>query len=119
MPLKAHRNLRQSRRRQLRIPRRQRLQQLPMLLHFLWQVQLPARLPPNHTRRKQRPDRRMQRLRRIAIPRYLPNPRVKTPVAMKELGMIPAFGMQLPAIATAAVVGIVVNLALSVGRKKA
>jgi uracil permease len=34
-------------------------------------------------------------------------------------GMIPAFGMQLPAIATAAVLGIVVNLALSVGRKKA
>jgi uracil permease len=33
-------------------------------------------------------------------------------------GMIPIFGMQLPAIATAASVGIVLNLALSIGRKK-
>lgn len=34
-------------------------------------------------------------------------------------GMIPIFGMQLPAIATAATVGIVLNLLLSIGRKKA
>ncbi len=33
-------------------------------------------------------------------------------------GMIPIFGMQLPAIATAATVGIVLNLALSIGRRK-
>jgi len=33
-------------------------------------------------------------------------------------GMIPAFGMQLPAIATAATVGIVLNLLLSIGKKK-
>jgi len=33
-------------------------------------------------------------------------------------GMIPVFGAQLPAIATAATVGIVLNLALSIGRKK-
>ncbi|MFA5851908.1 MAG: solute carrier family 23 protein [Spirochaetales bacterium] len=33
-------------------------------------------------------------------------------------GMIPVFGMQLPAIATAATVGIVLNLVLSIGRKK-
>ncbi|MEA4887860.1 MAG: solute carrier family 23 protein [Clostridiaceae bacterium] len=33
-------------------------------------------------------------------------------------GMIPFFGMQLPAIATAALVGIVLNLLLSIGRKK-
>ena len=33
-------------------------------------------------------------------------------------GMIPVFGTQLPAIATAATVGIVLNLALSIGRKK-
>lgn len=33
-------------------------------------------------------------------------------------GMIPAFGMQFPAIATAATVGILLNLALSIGRKK-
>ena len=32
-------------------------------------------------------------------------------------GMIPFFGMQLPAIATAALVGIVLNLLLSIGRK--
>jgi len=34
-------------------------------------------------------------------------------------GMIPIFGMKLPAIATAATVGIVLNLLLSIGRKKA
>jgi uracil permease len=34
-------------------------------------------------------------------------------------GMIPAFGMKFPAIATAATVGILLNLALSIGRKKA
>jgi uracil permease len=33
-------------------------------------------------------------------------------------GMIPAFGAQLPAIATAATVGIVLNLLLSIGKKK-
>ncbi len=33
-------------------------------------------------------------------------------------GMIPFFGAQLPAIATAAIVGIVLNLILSIGRKK-
>jgi hypothetical protein len=33
--------------------------------------------------------------------------------------MIPAFGMKFPAIATAATVGILLNLALSIGRKKA
>ncbi|MDR0397331.1 MAG: xanthine permease [Oscillospiraceae bacterium] len=33
-------------------------------------------------------------------------------------GMIPAFGMQLPAIATAALFGIVLNLLLSIGRKE-
>jgi uracil permease len=33
-------------------------------------------------------------------------------------GMIPVFGQQLPAIATAAMVGIVLNLILSIGRKK-
>ena len=33
-------------------------------------------------------------------------------------GMIPAFGVQFPAIATAATVGIVLNLLLSIGRKK-
>jgi hypothetical protein len=32
--------------------------------------------------------------------------------------MIPIFGKQLPAIATAATVGIVLNLALSIGRRK-
>ena len=32
-------------------------------------------------------------------------------------GMIPFFGMQLPAIATAAVIGILLNLVLSIGRK--
>jgi uracil permease len=31
--------------------------------------------------------------------------------------MIPFFGMQLPAIATAALLGIVFNLVLSIGRK--
>lgn len=35
-----------------------------------------------------------------------------------ENGMIPIFGMKLPAIATAAVVGIVLNLILSIGRGK-
>lgn len=35
-----------------------------------------------------------------------------------ENSMIPMFGMQLPAIATAAVVGIVLNLVLSIGEKK-
>lgn len=34
-------------------------------------------------------------------------------------GMIPIFGAQLPAIATAATIGIVMNLLLSIGRKKA
>ena len=34
-------------------------------------------------------------------------------------GMIPFFGIQLPAIATAALMGIVVNLVLSIGRKEA
>ena len=34
-------------------------------------------------------------------------------------GLIPIFGMELPAIATAAIVGIVLNLLLSIGRKKA
>ena len=33
-------------------------------------------------------------------------------------GMIPIFGIQLPAIATAAIFGIVLNLVLSIGRKK-
>ena len=33
-------------------------------------------------------------------------------------GMIPAFGMQFPAIATAAIVGILLNLLLSIGRRK-
>lgn len=33
-------------------------------------------------------------------------------------GMIPIFGQQLPAIATAAMVGIILNLILSIGRKK-
>ncbi len=33
-------------------------------------------------------------------------------------GMIPFFGMQLPAIATAALAGIVINLVLSIGRKE-
>jgi len=33
-------------------------------------------------------------------------------------GMIPFFGQKLPAIATAAVVGIILNLILSIGRKK-
>lgn len=33
-------------------------------------------------------------------------------------GMIPAFGVQFPAIATAATVGIILNLLLSIGRKK-
>lgn len=33
-------------------------------------------------------------------------------------GMIPIFGVQLPAIATAAIFGIVLNLVLSIGRKK-
>ncbi len=32
-------------------------------------------------------------------------------------GMIPAFGAKLPAIATAATIGIVMNLLLSIGRK--
>ena len=35
-----------------------------------------------------------------------------------EGGMIPFFGAQLPAIATASIVGIVLNLILSIGRKK-
>jgi uracil permease len=34
-------------------------------------------------------------------------------------GMIPFFGMQLPAIATAAILGIVLNLLLNIGRKEA
>ena len=34
-------------------------------------------------------------------------------------GMIPIFGKQLPAIATTAIVGIILNLFLSIGRKKA
>ena len=33
-------------------------------------------------------------------------------------GMIPAFGLELPAIATAASVGIILNILLSIGRKK-
>lgn len=33
-------------------------------------------------------------------------------------GMIPIFGAKLPAIATAAMTGIVMNLLLSIGRKK-
>jgi uracil permease len=33
-------------------------------------------------------------------------------------GMIPMFGVELPAIATAAVVGILLNLMLSVGEKQ-
>ena len=38
--------------------------------------------------------------------------------ATPDGGMIPFMGMQLPAIATAALVGIVLNLILSIGRKK-
>jgi uracil permease len=34
-----------------------------------------------------------------------------------EGGMIPMFGVQIPAIATAAIVGIILNLMLSIGEK--